>query len=157
MNTRGSSGQKRNGAGEVAADELCFLPPRRIERGIFDSPSMNTRSCLSAQKRKEGPGSSPVGSDKEEVAGANDDDDTSDREQATIKFSFPDRKTSRVMPSQIMVGCCLCWLTRTRGHDGLNKINKILIKINNLLHRPPLNLHGTGGRGLLSWPCRRPG
>ena len=24
---------------------------------------------------------------------------------------------SRVMPSQIMVDCCLCGLTRTRGHD----------------------------------------
>jgi hypothetical protein len=76
MNTRGSSGQKQNGAGEVAADELCFLPHRRIERGIFDSPSMNTRSCLSAQKRKEGPDSRPVGPDEEEVA--NDDDYTSD-------------------------------------------------------------------------------
>jgi hypothetical protein len=94
MNTRGSSGQKRNTAGEVAADELCFSTPRRIERGLFDSPSMNTRSCLSAQKRKEGPGSRPVGPDEEEVAGANDDDDyTSDREEATIKFSFPDRKS----------------------------------------------------------------
>ena len=47
---------------------------------------------------------------------------------------------SRVMPSQIMVDCCLCWLTRTRGHDGLIKINKILIKINKILHRPPLDL-----------------
>ena len=94
MNTRGSSGQKRNAAGEVAADELCFSPHRRIERGLFDSPSMNTRSCLSAQKRKEGPGSRPVGPDEEEVAGANDDDDyTSDREEATIKFSFPDGKS----------------------------------------------------------------
>jgi hypothetical protein len=93
INTRGSSGQKRHGAGEVAADELCFSPPRRIERGLFDSPSMNTRSCLSAQKRKEGPGSRRVGPDEEEVA--NDDDDyTSDcKEEATIKFSFPDRKS----------------------------------------------------------------
>ena len=48
-------------------------------------------------------------------------------------------------------------LTRTRGHDRLIKINKILIKINKILHRPPLNLHGTGGRGLLSWPCLCPG
>ena len=49
---------------------------------------------MSAQKRKEGPGSRPVGPDEEEVAGANDDDDyTSDREEATIKFSFPDRKS----------------------------------------------------------------
>ena len=39
----------------------------------------------------------------------------------------------------------------------LIKINKILIKINDILHRPPLNLHGTGGRGLLSWPCLCPG
>ena len=79
--------------GEVAADELCFLPPRRIKRGLFDSPSMNTRSCLSAaQKQKEGPGSRPVGPDEEEVA--NDDDYTSDHEEeATIKFSFPDRKS----------------------------------------------------------------
>ena len=95
MNTRGrgSSGQKRNAAGEVAADELCFSPPRRIECGLFDSPSMNTRSCLSTQKRKKGPGSRPVRPDKEEVA--NDDDDyTSDpEEEATIKFSFPDRKS----------------------------------------------------------------
>jgi hypothetical protein len=29
---------------------------------------MNTRSCLSAQKQKEGPGSRPVGPDEEEVA-----------------------------------------------------------------------------------------
>jgi hypothetical protein len=79
--------------GELAADELFFSPPRRIERGLFDSPSMNTRSCLSAaQKRKEGLGSRPVGPDEEEVA--NDDDCTSDREEeATIKFSFPDRKS----------------------------------------------------------------
>jgi hypothetical protein len=68
MNTRGSSGQKRNRAGEVAADELCFLPPRRIERGLFDSPSMNTISCLSAQKKGGGQGSRPVGPDEEEVA-----------------------------------------------------------------------------------------
>ena len=53
---------------------------------------------------------------------------------------------SRVIPSQIMVDCCLCWLTRTRGHDGLIKINKIFIRINKILHRPPLDL-----------PCRRPG
>jgi len=88
MNTRGSSGQKQNVAGEVAADELCFSPPRRIERGLFNSPSMNTRSCLSVQKRKERPGSRPVGPGKEEVT--NDDDDyTSDREEeATIKFQF---------------------------------------------------------------------
>jgi hypothetical protein len=45
-----------------------------------------------------------------------------------------------------MVDCCLCWLMRTRGHDGFNKINKILIKINKILHRPPLDMHGTGGR-----------
>jgi len=56
------------------------------------------------------------------------------------------------MPSQIMIDCCLCWLTRTRGHDRLIKINKILININKILHRPLLDLHGTGGRGLLSWP-----
>jgi hypothetical protein len=101
MNTRGISGQKRNAAGEVAADELCFLPHRRIERGLFDSPSMNTRSCLSAQKRKEGPGSRLVGLDEEAVAGANDDDDyTSDREEATIKFSFPDRKSMKKMSDE---------------------------------------------------------
>jgi hypothetical protein len=29
------------------------------------------------------------------VAGANDDDDTSDREEATTKFSFPDRKSMK--------------------------------------------------------------
>ncbi len=34
----------------------------------------------------------------------------------------------------------------------LIKINKILIKINKIMHRPLLDLHGTGGRGLLSWP-----
>ena len=46
------------------------------------------------QTRKEGPGSRPVGPDEEEVAGASDDDYyTSDREEATIKFSFPDRKS----------------------------------------------------------------
>jgi hypothetical protein len=56
---------------------------------------MNTRSCLSAQKRKEGLGSRPVGLDEEEVAGANDDDYTSDCEEATIKFSFPDRKSMK--------------------------------------------------------------
>ena len=64
---------------------------------------------------------------------------------------------SRVMPSQIMVDCCLCWLTRTQGHGRLIKINKILIEINKILHRPLLDLDGTVGRGLLSWPCRRPG
>jgi hypothetical protein len=102
MNTRGISGQKRNAAGEVAADELCFLPHRRIERGLFDSPSMNTRSCLSALKRKEGPGSRlVVGLDEEEVAGANDDDYyTSDREEATIKFSFPDPKSMKKMSDE---------------------------------------------------------
>ena len=129
MNTRGSSGQKRNAAGEVAADELCFSPPRRIERGLFDSPSMNTRSCLSAQKQKEGPGSRPVGPDEEEVAGANDDDDyTSDREEATIKFSFPDRKSvKKISDEELLVivseghrrrrrrrcRCCRC---RCRNH-----------------------------------------
>ena len=36
---------------DVAVDELvCFSPARRIERGLFNSPSMNTRSCLVAQK-----------------------------------------------------------------------------------------------------------
>jgi hypothetical protein len=46
---------------DVAVDELiCFSPARRIERGLFNSPSMNTRSCLAAQKRK--------GPDEEEVA-----------------------------------------------------------------------------------------
>jgi hypothetical protein len=78
--------------------------------------------------------------------------------QAEPSRAEPSRaEPSRVMPSQIMVDCCLCWLTRTRGHDGLIKINKMLIKINKILRRPPLDLHGTGGRGLLSWPCRRPG
>ena len=67
----------------MAADELCFSTPRRIERGLFDSPSMNTRSCLAAQKRK--------GPDEEEVAGASDDHH-SDREEVTTNFSFPDRK-----------------------------------------------------------------
>jgi hypothetical protein len=64
---------------------------------------------------------------------------------------------SRVMPSQIMVDCCLCWLTRTRVHGGLIKIYKILFKMKKILHRPLLNLHGAGGRGLLSWPGRLPG
>jgi hypothetical protein len=64
-NTRGSSGQKQNRGGEVAADELCFLPARDIERGLFNLPSMNTRSCLLAQTRKEGSGSRPVGPDKD--------------------------------------------------------------------------------------------
>ena len=85
MNTRRrTSGQKRNGGGEVADNKLCFLlawhmeeeevtdadvtinfssldvavdelvcfsPARRIERVLsFNSPSMNTRSCLAAQK-----------------------------------------------------------------------------------------------------------
>ena len=45
-----------------------------------------------------------------------------------------------------MVDCCLCWLTRTRGHDGFIKIYKILINMHKILHRPPLDLHGTGGR-----------
>ena len=66
---------------EVAADKLCFSPPRRIERGLFDSPSMNTRSCLLAQKRKEGPGSRPVGPDEEEVANDDDDYTSEDREE----------------------------------------------------------------------------
>jgi hypothetical protein len=39
-------------------------------------------------------------------------------------ISPPSRaESSRVMPSQIMVDCCLCWLARTRGHDGLIEIN----------------------------------
>ena len=88
MNTRRrTSGQKRNGGGEVADNELCFSPARHmeeeevtdadvtinfssldvavdervcfslarhIERGLFNSPSMNTRSCLVAQKQKGG-------------------------------------------------------------------------------------------------------
>jgi len=36
---------------DVAVDELvCFSPARCIKRGLFNSPSMNTRSCLAAQK-----------------------------------------------------------------------------------------------------------
>jgi len=31
-------------------------------------------------------------------------------------------KPSQVMPSQIMVDWCLCWVTRTGGHDRLIKI-----------------------------------
>jgi hypothetical protein len=106
MNTRGSSGQKRNVAGEVAADKLCFSTPGRIKRGLFDSPSMNTRSCLSAQKRKEGLCSRPVGPDEEEVAGANDDDyyTSADGEEATIKFSFPDRKSvKKISDEELLV------------------------------------------------------
>ena len=41
--------------------------------------------------------------------------------------------------------------------EGLIKIKKILIKINKILHSPPLDLHDTGSRGLLSWPCWCPG
>jgi hypothetical protein len=133
MNTRGSSGQKRNGAGgEVAADELCFLPSRRIERGLFGSPSMNTRSCLSAQKRKEGPGCRPVGPYEEEVAGANDDDDdTSDSEEATIKFSFPDRKSVKKTSDEELlviisegISCLpLCGTTSCDYLDILSDVN----------------------------------
>jgi len=125
MNTRRqTSGQKQNGGGEVADNELCFSPARRMEeeevtdadvtinfssldvavdelvcfsparrikRGLFNSPSMNTRSCLAAQKRK--------GPDKEEVAGASDDDH-SDREEVTTNFSFPDRKRVKKMSDE---------------------------------------------------------
>ena len=47
----------------------------------------------------------PVGPDKEEVAGANDDYDyTSDREEATIKLSFPDRKsTKKISDKELLV------------------------------------------------------
>ena len=137
MNTRGSSGQKRNGAGEVAADELCFLPPRCIERGFFDSPSMNTRGCLSAQKQKEGSGSRPVGPDKEEVAGANDDDYyTSDHEEATIKFSFPDRKSvTKISDEELLVIisegiACLpsCGTTSCDCLDILSDVNVCLLE-----------------------------
>ena len=81
---------------DVAVDELvCFSPARRIERGLFNSPSMNTRSCLAAQKRK--------GPDKEEVAGASDDDH-SDREEVTTNFSFPDRKsTEKISDEELLV------------------------------------------------------
>jgi hypothetical protein len=115
----------------VAADELCFLPPRRIERGLFDSPSMNTRSCLSAQKRKEGPGSRPVGPDEEEVA--NDDDYyTSDREEeATIKLCFPDRKSMKkisdeellVIISEGITYLPLCGTTSCDCLDILSDVN----------------------------------
>ncbi len=76
---------------DVAVDELvCFSPARRIERGLFNSPLMNTRSCLAAQTQK--------GPDKEEVAGDSDDDhSTSDQEEATTNFSFPDWKRVKKM------------------------------------------------------------
>ena len=136
MNTRGSSGQKRNTAGEVAADELCFSTPRRIERGLFDSPSMNTRSCLSAQKQKEGPGSRLVGLDEEEVA--NDDDDyTSDcEEEATIKFSFPYRKSAKKISYEELLViisegiACLpsCGTTSCDCLDILSDVNVCLLE-----------------------------
>ena len=89
---------------------------------------MNTRSCLSAQKRKEEPGSRPVGPDEEEVA--NDDDDyTSDREEeATIKFSFPDQKSAKkISDEELLVivseghchrrrRCCRRCRCRCRNH-----------------------------------------
>ncbi len=116
----------------MASDELCFLPPRRIERGLFDSPLMNTRSCLSAQKRKEGPGSRPVGPDKEEVAGADDDDYyTSDREEATIKFSFPDQKSMKKISDEELlvivsegIACLpLCGMTSCDCLNILSDVN----------------------------------
>jgi hypothetical protein len=81
MNTR-SSAQKQNGGGPigpdaVAVDEL-FLPVRRIQPGIFDLPSMNTRS--SAQKRR--------GDDDHVTKGG-------EEEQATIRSSYQNRKRMR--------------------------------------------------------------
>jgi hypothetical protein len=68
---------------DVAVDELvCFSPARRIKRGLFNTPSMITRSCLAAQKQK--------GPDEEEVAGASDDDH-SDREEVTSNVAFSTR------------------------------------------------------------------
>ena len=52
---------------------------------------MNTRSCLAAQKQK--------GPDKEEVAGASDDDH-SDREEITTNFSFLDQKRVKKMSDE---------------------------------------------------------
>ena len=132
MNTRGSSGQKQNGGGEVAADELYFLPARHIKSGLFDLPSMNTGSCLLAQKQKEGPGSRLVGPDEEEVAGANDDDDcTSDCEEATIKFSFLDWKSMKkisdkellVIISKGITCLPLCGTTSCDCLDILSDVN----------------------------------
>jgi hypothetical protein len=92
---------------------------------------MNTRSCLSAQKRKEGPGSRPVGPDEEEVA--NDDDDyTSDREEeATIKFSFPDQKSAKKISDEELlviiseeIACLLsCGTTSCDCLDILSDVN----------------------------------
>jgi hypothetical protein len=42
--------------------------------------------------------------------------------------------SSYPVASRRVVDCCLCWLTRTRGHNGLIKINEILIIINKILH-----------------------
>jgi len=92
---------------------------------------MNTRSCLTAPKRKEGPGSRPVGPGEEEVN--NDDDDyTSDHEgEATIKFSFPDRKSvKKISDEELLViifegiACLpLCGTTSCDCLDILSDVN----------------------------------
>ena len=57
---------------------------------------------------------------------------------------------SRVMPIQVMVDGWLCWLTRTRGHDGLIKTSGGLLG-----HTPPrLDFHGASGRGRRPWLCK---
>ncbi len=86
-----------------------------------------------AQKRKEGPGSRPVGPDEEEVAGANDDDyyTSADREEATIKFSFLNRKSVKkirneellVIISEGITCLPLCGRTSCDCLDILSDVN----------------------------------
>ena len=77
-------------------DEFAASPPRRATRSI--SSDFYSRFC------------------------------STDELAATYEFAAapPQRaRTDRVMPSQIMVDWCLCWVMRTRGHDRLIKINKM--------------------------------
>ena len=49
------------------------------------------------------------------------------------------------MPIQIMVDCWLCWLTRTK----LKQVVDCWV-----IHHPPLDFHGAGGRGRRPWLCK---
>ena len=89
------------------------------------------KKLLVGTKMKKGPGSRLVGPDEEEVA--NDDDDcTSDcEEEATIKFSFPDRKSVKktsdkellVIISERIACLPLCGTTSCDCLDILSDVN----------------------------------
>jgi len=129
----------------VSPSQLIFVPTRLVFVVLFSWVCALRKKLATEELKRLGLGAH---SKKAELVA---------RLEEYLSTELSRAEPSRVMPSQMMVDCCLCWLRRTRGHDGLIKINKIIIKIYKILHRPPLNLHGTGGRGLLSWPCQQPG